>query len=537
MSDASFSSGSGELSRRSDRSGSGGAGERSGSGGAGEWSGPEGSSNSAGGRDIGELHEYSALEQWQLLQNGQISPVELTEAYLERIEAANERIGAFVTVTGEEALERARSVETSVPKTAPLWGLPSGDKDLWNRAGVPTGFGSRAMAGFVPDTSDEQVAQLDAAGAVSLGKTAAPEFGMPCYTETLVGPPARNPWQLGLNAGGSSGGAAAAVAAGLLPFAPGSDGGGSIRIPAAACGLVGLKPGRGLVPAGSGLARPDGLVVNGPIARTTADAALLLEGMIARRPDGAIDHRYAVRAPGGDGPFLSAAVRGELDDGTKRFQLGVMTSSAWDAEYEITVSPEARAALDAAVAALADLGHGIEETSLDPEPGYAPAFRAVWKGGAAGMPLDDERLALTEPLTQWLFREGQALSAREFGESLGVLRDFERRFIARFASFDAVLTPTLAMTPRPHGWYSADDPALNFEQQCQYTPFTSMVNVTGLPAITVPVHQTEPTTDAPAGLPMGVQLIGRPGGERTLLALSAQLERKLRWRLRRPPVW
>jgi amidase len=488
--------------------------------------------------ELGDLHEYTALEQWQLLQNGQISPVELTEAYLERIEAGNERVGAFVTVTGEEALERARFVETSVPKAVPLWGLPSGDKDLWNRAGVPTGFGSRAMTGFVPDADDEQVAQLDAAGAVSLGKTAAPEFGMPAYTETLVGPPARNPWQLDLNAGGSSGGAAAAVAAGLLPFAPGSDGGGSIRIPAAACGLVGLKPGRGLVPAGSGLAGPDGLVVNGPIARTTADAALLLEGMIARRPDGTIDHHYAVRAAGGDGPFLSAAVRGELDDGTKRFQLGVMTSSAWDAEYAgIEIAPEARAALDAAVDALVALGHGMEETELPPDPGYAPAFRDVWQGGAAAIPLEGERLAMTEPLTQWLVAEGRALSARRLAEGLTALRRFERGFIGRFAAFDAVITPTLAMTPRPNGWYDGSDPALNFEQQCRYTPFTSMVNVSGLPAITVPVYQTEATADAPVGLPMGVQLIGRPGGERTLLALSAQLERKFRWTLRRPPVW
>jgi len=302
--------------------------------------------------------------------------------------------------------------------------------------------------------------------------------------------------------------------------------------------LVGLKPGRGVVPAGSGLASPDGLVVNGPIARTTADAALLLEGMIARRPDGSTDHHYAVRSAAGDGPFLSAAVRGELDDGTKRFQLGVMTSSAWDAAYpDIELAPEASAALDLGLAALAELGHGIEQTELPPDPSYAPAFRDVWQGGAAAIPLDDEQLALTEPLTQWLVAAGRALPARRFAEGLSALRLFERNFIARFAGFDAVLTPALAMTPRPNGWYDQSDPALNFEQQCRYTPFTSMVNVTGLPAITVPVYHTEATADAPAGLPMGVQLIGRPGGERTLLALSAQLERKFRWRFRRPPIW
>ncbi|GAA4165209.1 amidase [Gryllotalpicola daejeonensis] len=488
--------------------------------------------------DFADLHEYTALEQWQLLQNGQISPVELTEAYLERIEAMNDTLGALVTVTGDAALERARYVETSVPKSVPLWGLPFADKDLWNRAGVPTGFGSRAMTGFIPDTDDDQVAQLDAAGGISLGKTSVPEFGLPSYTESLVGPPARTPWDLSRNAGGSSGGAAAAVAAGLLPFAPGTDGGGSIRIPAAACGLVGLKPGRGLVPDGSGLGTPEGLIVTGPIARTTADAALLLEGLVARRSDGSIDHRYAVRAPGGDGPFLSAAVRGELDDGTKRFQIGVMTSSAWDAEYgPIELSPEASAALDVAVAALDRLGHGIEETALPLDSGYAPAFRDIWQGGAATLPLTDEQLPLADPLTQWLVEQGRALPAGRVMESLRVLRRFERDVITRFAGFDAVLTPAVAMTPRPNGWYDRLDPELNFEQQCRYTPFTSMVNVAGLPAITVPVYQTEATPDAPAGLPMGVQLIGRPGGERTLLALSAQLERVIRWRFRRPPLW
>ena len=213
--------------------------------------------------DLGDLHEYSALEQWQLLQNGDVSPVELTTAYLERIERLNPAVGAFITVTADAALERARFVQGELPKSAPLWGLPLGDKDLWNRSGVATHFGSRSRgrtAGF----SDDIVRQLDTAGAVSLGKTTTPEFGLSCYTEPKVGPVPRNPWQSDLGTGGSSGGAAAAVAAGLLPFAPGSDGGGSVRIPAAACGLVGIKPGRGLVPGGQELATPDGLAVVGP---------------------------------------------------------------------------------------------------------------------------------------------------------------------------------------------------------------------------------------------------------------------------------
>jgi amidase len=311
----------------------------------------------------------------------------------------------------------------------------------------------------------------------------------------------------------------------MLPFAPGSDGGGSIRIPAAACGVVGLKPSRGMLPAGSGIESLAGLVVAGPIARTVADAALLLDGMTARAA-GRIDHHFALRAPDGEEPFLSAAVRAE-----GRFQLGVMTTSAWDDAYEISIDPGARVALDAAVAALAALGHGIEETALEPDPSYAPAFRTVWQAGAASIPVEGERMTLLEPLTRWLIERGRSLNARSLVEALRALTAYERSFLRQLKSFDAVLTPALAMTPRPIGWFDADDGEHNFAQQVQYTPFTSMVNVTGLPAIVLPVHQS------PDGLPMGVQLIGRPGAESTLLALGAQLERSIRWQRRRPPSW
>ena len=216
-----------------------------------------------------ELHEYTALELHQLLQRRQVSPVELTRHYLDRIERLDGEIGAFAEVTADAAIARARHVEEHVPTAAPLWGLPLADKDLHRRAGVPARFGSRAFTDFVPDESDELVLAVDAAGAVSLGKSATPEFGLPSYTEGLAGPPTRNPWNPALGAGGSSGGAAAAVASGMLPFAPGSDGGGSVRIPAAACGLVGVKPSRGRVPAGPGFAALAGLGVAGPIAGTS----------------------------------------------------------------------------------------------------------------------------------------------------------------------------------------------------------------------------------------------------------------------------
>jgi amidase len=469
-----------------------------------------------------ELHHLSAQEQWDWMQRGEITPTELAEHYLTRIERLDSALGAFVTVTGDAALERARLQTAEGPRPAALWGLPFADKDLVNRAGVPTGYGSRLMRGYVPDVSDELVKVLDDAGGISLGKTNAPEFGLPSYTESLVAPPARTPWDLSCGAGGSSGGAAVAVAAGLLPFAPGSDGGGSVRIPAAATGLVGIKPSRGLIPSGSGLDKLAGLVVPGPLARTVVDAAMLLDAMIGDEP-----FPYAVRAPRWDGgALLNAAVRGE-----GRFQLGVMTSSPWDSAYDIEVSAEASAALALAVNELNALGHGIEDIALEPDDSYAPNFRTIWQAGAAGIPAEGEQLQLLEPLTRWLVGKGREISARQLADALAALALCERSIICQFSGFDAVLTPSLAMTPRPIGWYDSEDAERNFEQQVQYTPFTSFANVAGLPAITLPVAMTD------AGLPMGVQLVGRPGGESTLLALGAQLERRLRWHKLHPPQW
>lgn len=469
-----------------------------------------------------ELHHLSAQEQWDWLRRGEVTPLELTEHYLARIERLDPDLGAFVTVTADAARERARTLRATTETSAPLWGIPFADKDLVRRAGVPAKFGSRLLEDFVPDESDEIVDVLDAAGGVSLGKTNTPEFGLPSYTASLVAPPARDPYETGLGAGGSSGGAAVAVAAGLLPFAPGSDGGGSVRIPAAACGLVGLKPSRGLIPSGSAVDKLAGLSVPGPLARSVADAAMLLDALIAggRYP-------FTLRAPRWEGgALLNAAVRGE-----GRFQLAVMTTSPWDDAYDIRIAPEASAALGLAVTELDALGHGIEQLSLDPDDSYSPAFRTVWQAGAAGIPAEGEELNLLEPLTRWLVEKGRALSARQLAEALAALTAYERSVIRQFSGVDAVLTPALAMTPRPIGWYDTEDGERNFAQQVQYTPFTSFVNVSGLPAITLPVHVTD------AGLPMGVQLIGRPGGEATLLSIGAQLQRRFHWEQRHPPQW
>lgn len=467
-----------------------------------------------------ELHHLTALEQLDWLRRGEVSPRELADHYLARIARLDPQLGAFATVTPDEARDRAAEVG-ALPKALALWGLPVAEKDLAMRAGVRTMYGSRLRADFVPETSDEIVEVVDAAGAVSLGKTNTPEFGLPSYTESLVAPPARTPWDLRLGAGGSSGGAAVAVSAGLLPAAIGSDGGGSIRIPAAATGLVGLKPSRGRVPALGGLSQLAGLPTAGPLTRTVADAGLLLDAIAAPSP-------WSVGPPGWDGgAYLNAAVRGE-----GRFQVGVTTWSPWQDAYELSLDPEAVAALDLARAELEAIGHGLEDFEPPAEPGYPGAFRTIWQVSAAGIPAEgEEQLSLLQPLTRWLVERGRAISARELGAALAELAGFERRIIHAFSPYDAVLTPAMALTPRPVGWYDAEDGERNFEQQVRYTPWTSFVNVAGLPAISLPVHHTE------SGLPMGVQLIARPGREDVLLAIGTQLERRLRWQRRHPPQW
>src|SRR5919107_3689072 len=229
---------------------------------------------------MGDLHDLTALEQGAALRAREVSSAELVDHYLARVERLSDTVGAFVTVTGDLARRQAVLADAGVgDPSSPLYGVPTAVKDLAATAGVRTEFGSAALAGNVPEVSDEVVLRLEAAGLVSLGKTTTPEFGSPCYTEPDNAPPARTPWDLDRMAGGSSGGAAAAVSAGLVPVAHGSDGGGSIRIPASCCGLFGLKPSRGRISGAPMYGDPVGLGTSGPLARTVRDAAAMLDVM------------------------------------------------------------------------------------------------------------------------------------------------------------------------------------------------------------------------------------------------------------------
>ncbi|HEY8589416.1 MAG TPA: amidase, partial [Naasia sp.] len=330
-----------------------------------------------------ELHHLSAQEQWDWLQRGDVTPAELAVHYLRRIEAHDAELGAFARVDADAVLDRVRRL-SDLPRSAELWGIPYAEKELAPRAGSVWTSASQAFAGRIAEETDPLIARLDAAGAVSLGSTAAPEFGFPSYTEPAGRPAARNPYDPSLGAGGSSGGAAVAVAAGLLPVAPGTDGGGSVRIPAAATGLVGLKPTRRLV-----AAEPEslgGLVVAGPLARSVADAAMLLDAMVARTGD-ALEAPGTLRPPD-PGRLLGAAVRGE-----GRYVVGATTQSPWDDAYDVVVSPEALAVFSEARDALAALGHGVEDAGLPDSRAYPGAFRVLWQAGASGLPLDEDQLA------------------------------------------------------------------------------------------------------------------------------------------------
>ncbi|MGZ4444538.1 MAG: amidase [Nocardioidaceae bacterium] len=476
---------------------------------------------------MADLHDLSALEQAAAVRSGEASPVELVDHYLGRIERLADTVGAFVTVTDELArkqalvaqdrVQRARLHDEDLP---PFFGVPTAIKDLNMTAGVRTTFGSASMRDHVPDVSDEVVLRIEAAGFVSLGKTNTPEFGSPCYTEPDVAPPARTPWDLDRMAGGSSGGAGAAVAAGLVPVAQGSDGGGSIRIPASCCGLFGLKPTRGRISGGPVYGDPVGLGTSGPLARTVRDAAAMLDVMAGRAVG---DPTWAPPLPPGQ-TFLGWCDRPPGRLRVARFRAPVIADAP--------VHADVVAAYERASALLAELGHDVEDIDV-PVPGEAVAtFETCWAVLSALTPVPEGRDGDIRPLTRWLMERGRAVSGPEFGLAVGELRRVAAGALARLAPYDVVLTPTLAQPPLRVGDIRDDaDPARDFENQKAFTPWTSAWNLTGMPAVSLPLHRTA------AGLPVGVMLAARPAEEQLLLALSAQVEEAVPWRDHRPACW
>ncbi len=476
---------------------------------------------------MAQLHDLTALEAAAAIRRREVSPSELVAHCLDRIARLDGELGAFVTVTEATAREQARQADAEVLSGAelpPLHGVPTAIKDLNLTAGVPTRFGSQAYRDWVPDLDDHVVTLLRRAGTISLGKTATPEFGLPCYTETDIGPPARTPWDTGRLAGGSSGGAAAAVAAGFVPIAQGSDGGGSIRIPASVTGLYGIKPSRGRISRGPLDADSTGLSVLGPLARTVRDAAAFLDATAVPQPG---DPYWAPPLPAGE-TFLEWC-----DRPPSRLRIGrYLQPPVPGAEVE----HECRTAWEFASVLLESLGHEVVDIAMPLPETVIPAFETVWAVSAASAPVPPGGADRLRPLTRYLRERGARVAGPDYAAAVGLLNVLSRRAIAATTAFDAVLTPTLALTPRPIGWFcgTADDPvdpAEDFERQKRFTPYTAVYNASGQPAASLPLHWSAD------GLPVGVMLVGRPAGEAGLLALSAQLEAAAPWADRHPAMW
>src|SRR5487761_523793 len=465
-----------------------------------------------------QIHDLSATELAAAICARELSPVAVTDHYLSRIEEKNPVVGAFFTVTAELARDQAKAAEKAVADASdpaqlpPLTGVPIPIKDLNMVAGVRQTYGSAVFADNVAPQDDYVTSMIRAAGAVIIGKTATPEFGLPCYTETEIGPPARTPWDLGKSAGGSSGGAAAAVATGLAPAAQGSDGGGSIRIPASVCGLFGIKPSRGRISEGPLMPDLAGLGVNGPIARTVADAALLLDVMAGNYPG---DMYTQPPLPAGES-FLGYARRAP-----GRLKIGRTLQHPVDGA---TVHPDCVTAYEDASRLLSRLGHEVVDIALPFGPDTVPFFETIWFAYATLAPVDPAQEELLLPLTRYLRDRGRATGAMDLIFAQAYLQAVNRSALAMLNGYDAILTPTLAQPPVPVGYFDQVEPHENFERQKRFTPFTALFNVSGQPAVNVPLYWNAD------GLPIGVMLAGRMGEEGTLISLSAQLEQARPWK-------
>ncbi len=466
-------------------------------------------------RSIGELAE--------LIRSGELSAGELVSESLQRIEALEPSINAFTHVAGDSALAAAAAIGPGDPR--PYAGVPIAVKDNRPVAGMPITMCSDLFGDHIARHDAFLVRRLRDAGFVIVGKTTLPEMGLLPTTESRRFGPTHNPWALDRTPGGSSGGSAAAVAAGMVPIAHGNDGGGSTRIPAACCGLVGLKAARDRVSVGPDVGQSF-LTVDGVLTRTVAETASVLDVMAG------YELGDASWPPPPDRPFAAAAAD---DPGRLRIAL------ALDPALEGTVVDPVctQAAVDAA-ALLESLGHSVEEirppwAGVDLLSDFTRLFGpmaaiSVMIGGriAHREPVQDD----VEPLTWALWERARQQDTIAFLAAHGRIEAIARRIVAALEPYDAVLTPALAQRPLPIGEVHGlgPDPWEHFQRTGQFTPYTGIANVTGLPAISLPLYHGED------GLPTGVQLIGRPVGEGALLALASQLEQALPWAGRRAEV-
>jgi amidase len=437
----------------------------------------------------------------ELVRSGQVQPRELVELFLRRIESLNPQLNAFRTTMPEQALAEAAAASTD----GPLAGVPIAIKDSMQLAGEPTTWGSRSYG--PPAASDaEAVRRLREAGAIPIGITNVPELTIWPWTASDANGVTRNPWDSSRTPGGSSGGSAAAVAAGIVPCATGSDGGGSIRIPAACCGIVGMKPTRDLVALAPATEHWLGLTAYGPLARTVGDSALLLEVMAGR----GTYCEAAAAAPG----RLRIAV-------SRKIPPGAIAS----------LSGDQRGAFDRTVALLAELGHEVSER----DPSYGTGgivFTQIWLRGIYEDTLGIPDRSKLERTTRRMAAAGRLLVPdRRVGKLRGETRArTSSRILALWDEVDVLMTPGLVSTAIAAEGGHGRGALRAFNLAGRFTPWTPPFNVTGQPAVAIPAGFGSD------GLPLSVQLVGRPGAEELLYSLAGQIEVARPWADRRPPV-
>lgn len=480
--------------------------------------------------DLHELLLRPAGELADLVRRGEVSATEFATAALERIEAVDPQINAFTDIDADGALQAAAAIGASDER--PLAGVPIAVKN--NRAvmGLPVRSGGRITDGLIAPYDHHTTVRLRRAGAVIVGTTALPEWGLLPTTEPLHREPTRNPWDLSRTAGGSSGGAAAAVAAGVLPIAHGNDGGGSIRIPAACTGLVGLKPQRGRVSQGPETGE-NYLVVDGALSRTVADTALALDVLAGP------ELGDATWAPPHHEPYVDAIAR-EL----RPLRIGVLRDPGVEG---ITVDAAPLRALEETIRLLETLGHEVVQPDVVlPVPGrvigdlmvdlftdMASTQQRVLGGAGKAMAGGEGPVveADLDPLGWAVAQRAAARNATDAWQTKFMADGLARMLVATFAPYDVILTPALVTPPVRIGEIHAglDDPLSVFDRAEEFMAFSPVANITGLPAISMPTHVID-------GLPIGVQALGRACEEHVLLQLAAQLEGQLTWQARLSPV-
>ena len=472
---------------------------------------------------VDEATWLDATAQADLVRRGEVSPKELVEAAIARIEAVNPKLDAVIRTRFDTA---RREADGDLPD-GPFRGVPILFKDLGCTVeGEPTAFGLGPLRDLRFPVTSFLAQQFRAAGFVPLGRTNVPELGTTVTTEPRSFPPARNPWDPHHSTGGSSGGSAAAVASGMVPVAHANDGGGSIRIPASECGLVGLKPTRARVSQGPVTGEAwAGSTIDGALARTVRDAAGVLDVISAPMPG---DPYYA--------PPLPRPLAQEVGADPGRLRIGVLAQPGVAGYLD---DPECRAAVANAASLLESLGHHLEPSAPAAmfEQEFLRHFVAIIAADTEatlqafemllGRPIGEDEI---EPRNAAHRRAGKQLGAVDYLQSRAWLGMWTRRMAEWWTSYDLLLTPTVGAPPPEIGWFTAAGPEQEEARIASFMPYTAQFNMTGQPAISLPLHWT------PGGLPVGIQLVAAYGREDLLVRVASQLEQAAPWSDRRPPV-